>query len=270
MSEYEVPLFILCYDGVTDPPADPPADPLATPPATPPAPDAKFTQNDLNKILAEERRKADAKVKSLLGEKQVHIDKLLEMKNLTEQERAALQTEKEELQRQLLTKEERLKAEKKAVEDTLNAKVKEIETKATAWEQRYVASSIKRELQDAAVKGDAFNPGQLVAMLKPMTTMEPVKDASGNPTDELAPVVTIEKDGKPTQFTPEQAIAYMKTVPAQYGNLFKAKSVPGVGANSQPAMLPGSGEIDWNNLSQAQYEALRGKNPALPAGKGRR
>ena len=159
MSEYEVPLFILCYDGVTDPPADPPADPLATPPATPPAPDAKFTQNDLNKILAEERRKADAKVKSLLGEKQVHIDKLLEMKNLTEQERAALQTEKEELQRQLLTKEERLKAEKKAVEDTLNAKVKEIETKATAWEQRYVASSIKREFAGCRRQGRCVQSG---------------------------------------------------------------------------------------------------------------
>ena len=76
-----------------------------------------------------------------------------------------------------------------------------------------------------------------------------------------------DKDGKPTQYTPEQAVAYMKTLPDQYGNLFKTAAVSGVGGNSQPAYVPGSGAVNWENLTQAQYEEMRGKHPALPAPK---
>ena len=38
----------------------------------------------------------------------------------------------------------------------------------------------QRELQEAAVKDDAFNPAQLVTLLKPMTTFEAVKVPMAN------------------------------------------------------------------------------------------
>ena len=272
---YSSPVFIACFDGA-EPPADPPADAAATAAAAAAAAAANaaaanadhrsFNQDQLNKLLAEEKRKGEAKLKAVLTEKQTLVDKLLTDKTLSDQERTALQAEKEELAKQLLTKEERLKAEKKAVEDALNAKVKDIEAKATEWETRYAQSSIQRELQEAAVKNDAFNPSQLVTLLKPMTTFEAVNGADGKPTGEYKTVVTM--DGK--TYTPAEAIAAMKAVPAQYGNLFKAAGVPGVGGSSAPAGAPGgTGVVDWGNLSQAQYEEMRGKNPALPAGKRR-
>jgi uncharacterized protein YdiU (UPF0061 family) len=270
-SLYEAPIFLSCYDG-EEPAADAAA---AAAGSTAPVADGvkTFNQDHVNKFLADEKRKTDAKVKQMLAEKQGLVDKLLADKNLSEQDRATLQTEKEALQSQLLTKEEKLKAEKKAVEDNLTAKVKEIEAKAAQWETRYTESSVKRELQEASVKGDACHPEQLVALLKPMTKIEAIKDAAGNPTGEYKTVVEMEetKDGKTqtVQYTPEQAVAAMKALPAQYGNLFKTPAVGVVGGNSAPAFVPGSGQIDWANLTQSQYAELRGKHPNLPAGKRR-
>jgi len=53
--------FVACYDGDTvdppaDPPTDPPADPPTDPPADPPA-DRRFTQDEVNKIMSQEKRK---------------------------------------------------------------------------------------------------------------------------------------------------------------------------------------------------------------------
>ncbi len=277
-SLYEAPIFLSCYDGEEPAGADPAATAAAATaaaaaPATSATETKTFTQDAVNKFLAEEKRKADAKYKQVLADKQGLVDKLLADKNLSEQDRATLQTEKEALQSQLLTKEEKLKAEKAAVEANLTAKVKEIEAKAAQWETRYTESSVKRELHEASVKGDACHPEQLVALLKPMTKVEAIKDAAGNPTGDYKTVVEMEetKDGKTqtVQYTPEQAVAAMKALPAQYGNLFKTAAVGGVGGNSTTGLLPGSGNIDWANLTQTQYESLRGKHPSIPAGKRR-
>jgi hypothetical protein len=265
-SLYESPIFLSCFDGEADAAAASAAA-AATPPAAPVVADGvkTFNQEQVNAFLAEEKRKTDAKFKTALTQKQTLIDQMLADKTLSEQSRATLEAEKESLQTQLLTKEEKLKAEKKAVEDSLTAKVKETEAKATEWETRFSESTVKRELQEAAVTGEAFNPTQLVTLLKNSSKLEPVMGADGKPTGDHKTVVTL--DGK--TYSPAEAVAAMKADVAQYGNLFKTPSVAGAGASSAPAFVPGSGQIDWANLTQAQYEQLRGKHPNLPAGKRR-
>jgi hypothetical protein len=236
----------------------------------------KFTQKQVNAFLAEERRKTEVHVKTqnkvLLEEKETRIAELLANSQLTTAEKERLQADYTKVQEDLKsyrTEKETILRERKASEDALNARAKELEDRAKSWESRYSDSTIKRELQEAAVKNNAWNADQLVALLRPNTKMVAVKDAAGQDTGEYTPVVEIDvtRDGKTakTQLSPAKAVEYMKSVPAQYGNLFKSGAAGGTGTNNLPAGSPGmSSAIDLNNLTQAQYEAIR-KDPAQSA-----
>jgi hypothetical protein len=235
----------------------------------------KFNQTQVNKFLAEERRKAEAhwkaQNKALLEEKETKINELLADKNLTVAERDRLQADYTKVQNDLKehrSEKETMLRERKAAEDALKTQVQELDGRAKSWESRYSESTIKRELQEAAVKNNAVNADQLVKLLKPDTKMVPVMDEAGKPTGEYTPVVELDvvKDGKSTkvQYSPAKAVEYMKSQTAQYGNLFRSNVAAGVGGNAKPADSLGSGPIDPANLTQEQYEEIR-KDPAKSA-----
>jgi hypothetical protein len=62
-----------------------------------------------------------------------------------------------------------------------------------------------------------------------------------------------------TQLSPLDAVKRMREIPEQYGNLFKANVVSGMGANGGQAT---SGKIDVRKLSPEQYKKLRKENPS--------
>ena len=224
-----------------------------------------FTQDQVNKFLAEDRRKNEAKFKT---EKKAELEKqsadyqrLSEHTNLTEQERDEYKTKHAEAEAQLAefrTKEETLRREKKQIEEQLTGKLTTAEKRAKDWETRYQESHVKRELQDAAVKGEAFSPQQMVNTLRPYTTLVPVKDANGKDTGEYQVMVALDEgNGTVTQLSPEAAMKRMKELPELYGNLFKANVVSGVGSTSSTAGTAGnSGPVD-RNLSQDEYRKHR-------------
>jgi hypothetical protein len=128
---------------------------------------------------------------------------------------------------------------------------------------------VARSLQDAAVMADAFQPSQVVTLLKHMTRLvEEVDDKTGKSTGRFQIVVDfpdVDADGNPTiaVHTPAGAVKRMKDLPETYGNLFKSGVVSGIGANSSTGVMPGSnGKIDLRKLTPAQYRELREKNPA--------
>jgi len=65
--------------------------------------------------------------------------------------------------------------------------------------------------------------------------------------------------------TAEAAVARMKEVPDQYGNLFKSGVVSGIGSSSATGgLMPGQGgKIDVRKLTPTQYREIREKNPEL-------
>jgi hypothetical protein len=235
-----------------------------------------FTQADVNKFLAEDRRKEEAKykaqLKSLLEEKEGRIKRLLQDKDLSEQQRDQLKSELDTVGEQLKdyrSKEETLRREKKQMEDQLTGKLTATERRAQDWENRYRESHINRELQDAAATNDAYNSRQIVSLLRPKTKMVPVLDGAGKETGDYQVVVDLDDvvDGKPavTQLTPQAAVKRMKELPETYGNLFKSGVVSGVGSNSATGGLsPGSaGKVDLKNMSQDQYRKTRKEHPEL-------
>jgi hypothetical protein len=245
------PLFLSCYDGEEDA-AKAAADAAAAKAAADGAKDT-VTKDQVEKLLAAERKKAEVALKAVLADKEAALTDLLATKNLTEQQRTEYETKLSDVQKQLHSEKELLLKEKKKIEDQLGSKLKEADQKAKDWEGRFAASTITRELQEAAVKGEAINPKQIVLLLKPATK---IVEADG----EYKTVVEIEDmvDGKLTtvQCSPEEAVTKMKAQVEAYGNLFKAPAVGGLGkTGSEKKVDPG--KIDWANLTHEEYMKLR-------------
>jgi len=227
-----------------------------------------FTQDDLNRILAEDRRKHQTQLK----EQAEKLETVLKNSQLTEQDRKVLQENLEAVKGQLRSAEAAAAKEKQELEQAFQSKLVDAEKKSQIWEGLYRESMIQRSLQDAAVKGDAWQPGQIVTLLKPMTKLVACVDPTTNRPNgqyevQIEMLDTDPKTGQQVMMnrTPEAAVARMKELPETYGNLFKSGVVSGIGSSSATGgLMPGQGgKIDVRKLTPQQYREIRAKNPEL-------
>lgn len=224
-----------------------------------------FNQDDLNKFLAEDRRKHQEKYRKL----EDGYKKLLADKNLASEARQKLEGELQDLQKAHRTKEQQVEYERKQQEEKYKKDINLYKTAAENWESRFKSTVIDRSLQDAAISADAFNPYQIVGLLRPITKMIEQADGEGNPTGEISPMIDFpdidEKTGDKitTLRTPGEAVQRMKELPEHYGNLFRANVVSGVGTGAATGgAAPGNGgRVDPSRLSTEQYFRLRKENP---------
>lgn len=155
-------------------------------------------------------------------------------------------------------------------EQEYEQKLADAQNAAKLWENRFQESSIQRALQDAAVANDAYNPNQVVNLLRPLTKLRPkVDEATGKETGAFETVIDFpDRDEKGveviTQRTPEETVKRMKEL-TDYANLFKSNVVSGLGANSATGgIAPGAnGRIDVRRLTPEQYKKIRKENPEL-------
>ena len=226
-----------------------------------------FTQDELNKVLAEDRRKHQTK----LQEVETKLKAALDSNTLTEKDRKALQENLETVQGQLRSKEEQLALEKKQLQEQYAVQLKEAHEKAAFFETLYRDSTVERALTDAAVKNDAFSPSQLVTQLRPLTKLVPEVDPkTAKPTGKFRPMVEMQTVNQTTgeletkAYTPEDAVKKMKDDPANWGNMFRAGVVSGIGSSSATGGLTsGNGQIDLRKITPQQYLEIRQKNPEL-------
>lgn len=227
-----------------------------------------FTQDDVNRLLAEDRRKHQAQLKQM----ETRLQDVLKSQTLTESERKALQENLTAIQGQLRSKEQQAALEKQELEQSYQGKLSDLEKKASVWENLYRDSTIDRALLDAAMKNDAFSPSQIITQLRNQTKLIEDTDAvTGKPNGRYKVVVEMmdvdPKTGQQVNMTrtAEEAVKRMKEMPEQYGNLFKSGVVSGIGSGSATGgLLPGqSGRIDVRKLTPQQYREIREKNPEL-------
>jgi len=230
--------------------------------------DKTFTQEEMNRILAEDKRKHQAQLQKMESQ----LTELAKSKTLTDQERATLKENLDAIAGQLRTKEQQAQLEKRQMEEAHATKMAEADQKAQVWESLYRDSTIARSLQDAAVKHEAFNTSQIVTQLKPWTRLIEIMDEkTGKGTGKYQVVVEMPDvdptTGQPVPFTgtPEDAVKRMKEMPEQWGNLFKSGVVSGIGSSSATGgLIPGQGgKIDVRKLTPQQYREIRSKNPEL-------
>ena len=197
--------------------------------------DADFTpeqQEKINKMLAAEKRKYQTNQANLTKE----IESLKAKSQLTSVERTELDQRVEKLKEELLTKEQiaakKAAKAKKQHEEEMTA----LQADRDSWKSRYTVSTINSALMAAASQENAYNPQQIVALLGPNTTLEPVLNDEDQPTGQLAPVVRVQdkdKDGKDITLTlsPSDAVKGLKDK-QEYLNLFNGTGVGGLGAST--------------------------------------
>ncbi|KPK52070.1 MAG: hypothetical protein AMS22_09845 [Thiotrichales bacterium SG8_50] len=225
----------------------------------------KFTQDDLNRFLAEDRRKHQDKLKKLeSGYKEILADK-----NLALEQRQKLEAELEDLRKSQMTEKQRLEYERKQQAEKFKSDLGQLKESASRWETLYKGSQIDRSLQDAAIAAEAFNPNQIVGLLRPMTKMQERTDEAGNGLGDFTPVIDFpdidEATGEQvmTLRTPEEAVQRMKELPNLFGNLFKSNVVSGVGSGSATGGVTSGdgGRVDPAKLTPEQFRKLRKENP---------
>jgi len=224
-----------------------------------PKPDT-FTKEQLEEQVALVKKEARAQQQKLLDE----LNVLKTKATMTSDERKELDKRIEDLQNQLMTKEEIAKREQDKLRKESEENIKKLTDEAGIWRNRYIDSTITRSIIDASVTNEAFNPEQLVALLRPSTSMREDKDEAGNVS--YTPRVKFsdtDDKGKPItlDLSVEETVKRMKEI-TKYQNLFKGTGASGTG---QTGNVDGSG-IDLVKLAKtdpAAYRAARAKGVSL-------
>ena len=221
---------------------------------------ATFTQEDLNKYLADERRKSENKYKkaneSLLDE----LGALKGKAALTQSERDELDGRIEHLQSQLMTKEELSKREKEKLAKEHESRLSEALKQQEHWKHQFTESTISGAITGKSVEYGVMTPQHMVAILRPNTRLVEVLSEDGKPTGQYTPLVKFyDNDEKGNAVTldlsVDDAIKRMKEMD-QHRNLFKGEGSSGLGANTHSSNKSSS-ILDLLKNDPEKYRRLR-------------
>jgi predicted RNase H-like nuclease (RuvC/YqgF family) len=217
-----------------------------------------FTQEQVNKMLAEDRRKHKAQVDKHVTE----LEQLKKSKSLSDNERQNLTSKIEELQNSVLTKEQRAQKEQEKLKKDLEQTTQQLTADRDGWKERFHTTQIKQAITSEAAAHKAFDSDALIAILGPNTRLVEVQDDAGNPTGEFVPKTKFKdkdpKEGKDVvlDMTVPEVVARMKEIP-KYGYLFETTAAAGVGAGRQAGGR--GGEVDPSTMTTSQYREWRKK-----------
>jgi hypothetical protein len=215
-----------------------------------------FSQEDLNRFLANEKRKWKQQQQKAIDE----LEALRAKANLTEEERQQYDDRIEQMKNELLTKEQLTQKEREKTEKAYKKELEKLTGERDNWKGRFTEATITRAITDAAVSNDAYVPGQIVAIVRPATQLAEELDGEGKPTGKLVPIVELhdkDKDGKPVtlKLSPKDAVKRMKEMD-EYLNLFKGEGTGGLGGMNRGGSAK---QTDLKNLAKdpAAYRKAR-------------
>jgi len=218
-----------------------------------------ITQEQLNKIIAAEKRKYQTQNQKALDE----LNALKAKSKLTNQEREELEQRIETLQQANMTKEELAKKELKKKQKKYEQDIADLTSSRDEWQRKYTDSNIVRTITDVAVAKEALVPSQLVAILRPNTRLVEGLDEDGKPNGILTPTVKfndVDDEGKniTLDLTVDETIKRMRELP-DYQNLFKGEGVGGLGKFSKGK----GGKVDLATLAKDPVAYRKAKEEGL-------
>lgn len=219
---------------------------------TPPKPDEKktFTQEEVNEMLAGEKRGWQKKLQGSVDE----LEALRTTAKLTQEERDELDKKIEGMKKEYLTKEELAKRDRDKLANELKEKEATLSKDRDSWRDRFTESTISRSITDTAVKHDAYSPKQLVSILRPTARLIERMGEDDKPTGEYDVKVDFrEEDGKVLELGVNDAVKRMLEMD-EYANLFKAK---GTGGTGQRPTNGKAGALDPVRLATENPEKYR-------------
>lgn len=231
--------------------------------------DAKrtYNQEEVQKLVEAERKRAQDQTRTTIQ----NLEAIKASQQLSEQEKAKLASQIDELNKSLLSKEELAKRERDRLVNEHKSTLENVTKERDTWKTRFEESQIVRAITDAAVQGDAFNPKLIVPLLRPNAALVEVMDGD-KPTGDFSVKlnITVEENGqiKNLTLTPAEAIKVMKDKPDEFGNLFKGNLNGGVGGNASPR---NQNNIDMTTNDHAAYlknrDVILGRTPRQSAKK---
>lgn len=244
--------LLTCFDGDDDPNA-----------GGDDAGEKKFTQEDLNSAVANEKRQFKAKQLAMAQE----LTELKQSKSLTDEEKDKLQAKIEDLQAQYMTAEERARRATEEAEQKAKDVVNNLTTERDAWKAKHANLVVQTAIAHAADEHGAWKASQISAIVSPMTKLVEVLDDDGNPTGDLVPRVSFPDKNKSgediiLELTVSDAVKRMRELPDQHGNLFRESKTSGMG---QTGSTGGEKKVDINKVANdaAAYRRLRAEKPEL-------
>jgi hypothetical protein len=207
-----------------------------------------FKQKEVDDIIKKRLAKERTEKEKLLGQ----LQQLRDTVNLTEEQRSGLESQIQNLTDSLQSKEQQAAIALKREQDKYAKEKEGLLSERDTWRNRFVDSTIKRSLTDAAVTAGAQDPSQIVMMFGGSTSREEVKDSTGKPTGEFAVLMKFQGINPETK-KPEQmilpvseAVQHMRENKL-HANLFKATGVPGTGTDTSGA---GKGGKDSSKMPE--------------------
>lgn len=218
-----------------------------------------FSQEEVNKMLATDRRKGEERTKKIIGE----LEALKKSKNLTEQQQQDLAKRIEELNDQLLTKEQLANKDKEKLKKDYTQQVETVTKERDTWRGRFEKALIVNAIHKASEELEAFDTSQIIALIQaqsPRVVQE--MDENGELLDIFTPrVKMVDFDSKQDKqiildLTITEAIKRMKENPVNF-NLFKSTVSGGLGLSAGT----GKGDSDSPPLNDpVAYRKWRSKH----------
>lgn len=215
-----------------------------------------FSQDDVNRMMAEERRKHEDKTKTAITQ----LEEMKKAAGLSDKARTTLETQIEEYKNSLLTKEEQTKKELEKKDKEFKTALETTSKERDFWNTQYANETAKNQiLQSAGVHG-AISAEQLTELVMPKTRLVEILDAEGKATGKFQPRVKFpttndKKEAIELDLTVEETIKRMKDEPERFGNLFKSTIQGGLGAGGSS----GGGSLNGTQppSDPAQYRLWR-------------
>lgn len=216
----------------------------------------------VNSVVAEERRKAQAKNDQLITQLETERNRV----GTTSAEKQQLEERIEALKAEFTTKDELKAREVNKKVQELEAKNRQLEVEGSTWKQRYDRDRKRIDLTQAAATEKAYNPRQVVNELFNNSRLVEVVGEDGKPTGEFetrVKIQTVDKEGKPVtlDLDPVGAVRQLKEI-AEYANLFISPATGGLGGGNLGRGGPGSkpaAEMSTDEFMAARRKARSGK-----------
>ncbi len=206
---------------------------------------------ELNRLLAADRRKNEAKTKQATKAHQTlqrQMDELLEGRSIDE-----IRDEIEETQSKLRTAEDQAKIDAAKHASALESQTTRADTAGTRLRDHLIGRALKDEAIKLSSTPAAADLISRILAEHATADLETGKVVCKMEIEEEG--VKIEKD-----LTPEQAVQLLESNPSQYGPLFKSGVSGGTG-NLVDGVQRKEGKLDIGSMTMQQYAEMRKKDP---------
>lgn len=233
--------------------------PVVPPP--PPPPPVTFTQEQVNKMLADNKRALQTQNTELVKQ----LEEIRATATLTVQQKEELDTRIQTLTQQHLTKEQQIAAELDKTNKKYKTDTEVLGNEAKKWRSSFDSVLVNNAIIEGASKHKAASPKQMQALLSAKAKVVEEVDDKGQATGNFVvklPMAVIDPKTKVAvvvDLNMDEAIAKMREDPENANLFLNGDGKSGLGG-SNVGQGGKSGPIDFKNMTPAEYQKWRTDN----------